>query len=91
MNVVRWTRSSLNELAGLWLSASQEMRARISDAVAESDNSLARSPDSIGESRTGNNRVAFFGPLGIEYEFRPDDRLTLVARVWLRPQKRRRH
>ena len=43
---------------------------------------LATTPRSVGESRAGNVRILFLGPLAIDYEIVEDDCMVTVLAVW---------
>ncbi len=74
---VLWAPSAERWLAQLWLDA--EDRSSVRDAADRLDAALA---DSLGESRSGNARIAFAPPLGIEFQVLEEDRIVYVLAVW---------
>lgn len=77
---VTWMRAALDELAGIWNTA--EDRRAVSAASYEIDRLLGSSPKLQGESRSGNVRIMFVPPLGVDYEVLEQDRLVRVLTVW---------
>lgn len=77
---VVWARSAEDHLADLWANA--EDRESIRRACDELDAVLAQRPTFLGESRSGNTRIAFVAPVGMEYEISDEDRTVLVLAVW---------
>jgi plasmid stabilization system protein ParE len=77
---VTWTRAALDELARIWNQA--EDRGAVSAASYEMDRRLGASPESEGESRSGNVRVMFVRPLGADYEVSQLDCTVRVLTVW---------
>jgi hypothetical protein len=64
---VLWRLSALNELAALWIGADSTLSEAITAATAAIDEDLRNSPDEVGESRPGNQRIAFVPPLGFTF------------------------
>ena len=77
---VLWSPSSERHLTRLWLAA--EDRRAVRDAADLLDAALAERAHSLGESRSGNRRIAFAPPLGIEFEVLEEDRTVYVVAVW---------
>jgi hypothetical protein len=77
---VTWLPDALNELAQIWVEASN--REEASRAADHFDIALSLAPWAHGESREGGSRVVFSGPLGFEYEVSEADRLVTVVSVW---------
>ena len=77
---VLWTPDAEKDLADIWIEAPD--RRAISTAANAIDASLAERPESFGESRDQNVRVAFMWPLGIEFEVLSEDRIVYVLSVW---------
>lgn len=79
---VTWGALAEQMLANIWL-ASKDRHA-ISRAVAELEKHLAIRPLELGESRASSvQRVAFWLPIGIEYEVIADDNRVVVQGVFL--------
>ena len=80
--VVVWDPTAESELTLIWLTASD--RNAVSQAVAELEKHLATRPLELGESRACSvQRVAFWLPIGIEYEVIADDNRVVVQGVFL--------
>ena len=77
---VVWGGSAERQLAQLWLDA--EDRGVVRDAADRLDAALAERAGSLGESRSGNVRIAFAPPLAIEFEVFGEDRKVHVLAVW---------
>ncbi len=77
---VLWTYDAEQELAAIWLNASD--RAEITAASSAIDRALSVNPLDQGESREGAIRVMFRGALAVEFEVLPDDRIVYVLSVW---------
>ncbi|MBX9627501.1 MAG: hypothetical protein K2X82_27115 [Gemmataceae bacterium] len=56
----------------------------VAAAVAELDRQFLRNPAEVGESRAGNERVAFEGPLVVHFEVHEDERVVVVNSAWWR-------
>jgi mRNA-degrading endonuclease RelE of RelBE toxin-antitoxin system len=76
---VLWQPSAEQELADIWSNAPD--REAVADAADMADERLRRDPYAVGESRAGAKRVAFFGPLVIDFEVRDTARTVLVLRI----------
>ncbi len=79
-HTVVWVPAALIELATIWNDADD--RGEVAAASDEIDRQLAASPRLVGESRGGNVRILFAGPLAIDYEVVEDDRMVTVLAVW---------
>lgn len=79
---VDWLDSCLNELAAVWLAADSPTRDRIRNAVSSLEDHLRHDPSAVGESREGNERVAFFEPLGVSVELDAAARIVTVLHIW---------
>jgi len=77
---VTWVASAQNQLADLWVTATD--RGAIADASNALDSMLRLNPFGVGESRSNNNRVAYLSPLGITYDVHDEDRIVKVLAVW---------
>ncbi len=77
---VLWSPEAEGELAEVWLNA--EDRQAIVAATATIDARLKSNPKCFGESRSGNARIAFVRPLGVDFEVLSDDRLVYDLSVW---------
>ncbi len=76
---VSWRETALDELADLWNNASDPNAvAAASDLV---DEALSRNPLTRGESRTGNDRLMFEGPLSVWFRVDVAARHVLVLSV----------
>jgi hypothetical protein len=82
MYSVRWKPSATNELAALWLSADSSGRRLLTESVRDAELLLRRDPETVGESRGGNDRVVFVNFLGIEFRVLAEDRIVVIGRVW---------
>jgi hypothetical protein len=77
---VLWTPDAEQELAALWLDASN--RAEVTRASHALDQRLAANGPDEGESRAEDERVVFEAPLGVLIEVRLGERLIRVLHVW---------
>ena len=57
-------------------------RPEIAAASRAIDVKLATDPADLGQSRVDNVRVAFYHPLGIEFEVLEDVKTVIVYEVW---------
>jgi hypothetical protein len=53
----------------------------VAAASAELDRRFVRDPADLGESRAGNERVVFEGPLVVFFEVHDDERVVVVTTV----------
>ena len=77
---VEWSRDAEADLANVWTDASD--RGAISEASHRLDQALVNNPHALGESRSGDNRIVFSSPLGMEYKISDEDCTVLVIAVW---------
>lgn len=78
---VHWTENVLDELAALWMAATD--RTAVTTATHRLEQDLARDPYGRGFARNSSvNRTATDFPLGIDYEIIEDDKLVRIVRVW---------
>jgi plasmid stabilization system protein ParE len=77
---VIWLPNAEQELAALWLNASD--RGAITRAAAALDQLLARDPANEGESRPNGRRILFAAPLAVIYRIHFDKRQVDVLHVW---------
>lgn len=61
---VIWLKDALENLADIWVHADSNTRKSITAATHSLDNNLQTDPLLQGESRSGNDRVVFAGPIG---------------------------
>jgi plasmid stabilization system protein ParE len=77
---VVWRRSAEQELAEIWLIASD--RNRVTDAARDIDELLKTRPLESGESRGDEFRVLFVEPVGVFYRVDEADLRVTVLQVW---------
>jgi hypothetical protein len=81
---VVWTTDAENDLAAVWLAASD--RAAVTAACAVIDDELAFLPLTFGRRRTSSvNRVAVVPPLGVTFEVVEDDKRVFVQTAFASP------
>ncbi len=78
-NVV-WKPAAERSLATIWTEADD--RQRITDAARAVDRTPQNAPLTAGESRSGDLRILFERPLGIEFHVNKSDRVVSVLRVF---------
>ena len=76
---VVWSRSAESRLAEIWLESSQ--RECVSNAANAIDQELRRSPQTVGESRSGEDRAAIIPPLAVNFTVEEADRIVRVLSV----------
>jgi hypothetical protein len=77
---VVWPRRAIESLARAYLAGvSQEQATAITLAMALVDQLLEKSPESVGESRAGNDRILFVTPIVVEYEVFADESIVVVT------------
>jgi hypothetical protein len=79
---VRWKRSALDEMAGLWLPADAEQRLTLARAAQEVTEQLQIQADTKGEARPNNRRVVFVHHLGVLYRVDVGRSLVRILQVW---------
>ncbi len=77
---VIWTPDAEQELAGVWLGASD--RNAVTQASHTIDQRLERDPLNEGESRSNDRRILLVPPLGVIYCVHPEDQSVDVLHVW---------
>ncbi|MFO0851889.1 MAG: hypothetical protein U0871_25485 [Gemmataceae bacterium] len=78
---VVWNRWAEDDLATVWLAAAD--REAVAAATAWLDDHLARLPLDLGEPWASSvHRIAYYGPVGVEYEVIEDDKRVLVHSVF---------
>jgi hypothetical protein len=77
---VLWTPAAEQELAAVWLSASD--RNAINSAAHTIDALLRVDPQRRGESRHDSVRILFVPPMGIDFDVSEADRTVYVLSVW---------
>jgi hypothetical protein len=78
---VVWTPAAEQELAAVWLAASE--RTAVTAVSYRLDQELSQDPYNVGFDRDlPVNRTATDLPLGIDYEIVEDDKQVRVLRVW---------
>jgi hypothetical protein len=87
MHSVEWSGPALNQLAAIWQSAPDRDAVRV--AVAEIDRRLARDARTEGESREGDFRVTFCGPLALRFEVDAQGSSVRIVNVWTIPRRSR--
>lgn len=75
-----WSEGAIDDLARVWLAATD--RNAITSAAGEIDRLLSTDAHQVGESRVGNQRVAFADPLGFRFDVIVDDLRVTVGAVW---------
>ncbi len=79
--VVVWGPLTEEMLASAWLAATD--RNAVTHAAAILASQLAHDPLRLGESRTSSvHRVAYYLPLGVEFEVVEDDKRVIVQGVF---------
>ena len=79
---VRWTNSSLEELATIWSDADATERSAITTATDRIDAVLSKAPHDAGESREDQRRVLFVPPIGIVFTLNDKAHSVRVLHVW---------
>jgi plasmid stabilization system protein ParE len=76
---VLWSFAALNELAEIWLKASD--RQAVTDAAQAIDKLLEADPMEVGESRAGGRRILINSPLVVIFNVSVESGTVVVARV----------
>ena len=82
MYTVVWLQTALNDLARAWTNADTLQREVITKASYSMDAQLQSDPESIGESRSEGQRVAFEPPIGVLYEVHADQETVVILHFW---------
>jgi hypothetical protein len=77
---VGWVQLAEDKLANLWMGSRRANQ--ITKATDWFDANLAVRPNDIGESRPGDFRIAFEGPIGILFFVDEADKKVFVVDVW---------
>ena len=76
-----WSDAAIQDLARIWMTVVD--RNAVTQASNQIDHMLSRNAQRVGESRAGNERVAFADPLGVRFEVVVDDLMVTIGAVWL--------
>jgi hypothetical protein len=75
---VNWKPSARDRITEIWIDATD--RGQITRATDLIDETLSAHPETFGESRGGNLRIAFVFPLAVLFEVFPGDlRVDVLA------------
>ncbi len=77
---VFWVSEAEEELAAIWLDASD--RNAITVAAHVIDSALRVNPEEAGESRNEGRRILLEPPLGVMFIVSPQYRMVSVLTVW---------
>jgi hypothetical protein len=84
---VAWIQNAEAELTDLWLRAGN--RAELTRAAEAIDVRLADDPVDFGESREADERIAFLGPLAVEFTVDEKQHRVFVFHVrWISKSNR---
>ena len=83
---VNWKPSARDRITEIWIDATD--RGQITRATDIIDEALRTNPETFGESRSGNLRIAFVLPLAVMFEVFNDDLRVDVLAI-LRTDRRR--
>lgn len=78
---VDWTPRARGQMRDIWANAPEDAHPRLLAALADIAEALTIRPAETGESRSGNARIGFFGPLSIIYRVETDRRNVRIAHV----------
>jgi plasmid stabilization system protein ParE len=76
---VRWKRTARDELANLWVSATD--RQAVTDAANAIDAQLQRNPLTCGEGIPGERRILVEMPLVVVFRVREQEKKVIVLSV----------
>jgi hypothetical protein len=88
MYEVEWLDAAVQELAGIWLAAGSNQRARINQATRIVDQTLRHNPYQKGESRSSGRRIFFALPIGVFFRVERHAPVVTVTHVWWIPTRR---
>lgn len=74
---VLWMRVALDQLAP-FLASEEGLKGIILEAMERAEAQLGDDPFAISESREGEDRIAFFPPLVLEFFVIPDARIVSI-------------
>jgi CHASE3 domain sensor protein len=83
--VVIYQRAAEDALASAWMDSDDPQA--ITDAANELDRALRNNARNLGESREGNQRVAFEFPLVAAFEVHETMPLVIVREIIYRPRR----
>lgn len=86
---IRWAKVAQDSLIRCWTLANSERRKAITATVAELEKELKAGASSLGESRSGGDRVVLRGVVAIEFCISEDDGFVRILRMWLHEPNRR--
>jgi hypothetical protein len=78
---LRWTTEALTDAIALWRDEPESGRDRVRDAIEQAQQELVLQPETIGESRDGRVRIAFYLPLVFVFEVLPDSGEVMIQSV----------
>jgi hypothetical protein len=67
-------------LIDLWMASAR--RQEVTRAVDWLERELSIQPEQLGESRIGEDRIAFHGPIGIEFRVDQELQEVLIFNIW---------
>jgi len=76
---VTWTSRAQRQLTEIWIDTKN--RREVSEAANRIDQLLRETPGTLGESRSGNQRILFEFPLLVIYDLLEQDLMVRVALV----------
>jgi hypothetical protein len=74
---------TFDQLTTFWTDSEPDLRKRITAACHQIDVELQTNPLNVGESRTGNKRIAFFSPLAVTFHVDPGTDTVIVSNLRL--------
>lgn len=78
-----WTEHALDDLADAWVSVDPVTRDRIEAALHKLNTNLQHHPNEVGESRPGDYRIGFAGPLVVFFRVDATNRVVRVNHAWV--------
>jgi len=81
-HLVIWSQEALDEIAALWVAAPSELRKSILKAWHQVDETLARDPENLGESRDEGRRIWFEALLGVLFKVNVEKKEVRLLQVW---------
>ncbi len=82
MSAVVWVRSTLVDLSRILAGLTATEHAAVQAALQEIGTRLRNDPENEGESRPGDRRITFVGPLGLTFEIHSEEGMVVVLSVW---------
>jgi hypothetical protein len=77
---VVWKRIALDQLAAIWMNATDQNAATAASHAI--DQALAVDPEHRGESRPNHCRVMYVSPLGVRFRVNTKTRTVRVLACW---------